>query len=112
MNSKTAVRSTFPAWTSPAWPGASAAMPSRSITEYQLAKDLIVFTHTEVDPAYAGQGVGSALARHELEDVSDIVGFLISDQGRLDHRSEHRRRWRDVLTAQQYPWTSGGQDVF
>ena len=37
--------------------------------EYQLAKDLIVFTHTEVDPAYEGQGVGSALARAALDDV-------------------------------------------
>jgi predicted GNAT family acetyltransferase len=37
--------------------------------EYQLTKDLIVFTHTEVDPAYEGQGVGSALARAALDDV-------------------------------------------
>lgn len=37
--------------------------------EYQLAKDLIVFTHTEVDPAYEGQGVGSALALAALDDV-------------------------------------------
>lgn len=29
----------------------------------------LVFTHTEVDPAFAGQGVGSALARGALEDV-------------------------------------------
>lgn len=31
--------------------------------------DIVVFTHTEVDPAYEGQGVGSALARAALEDV-------------------------------------------
>jgi predicted GNAT family acetyltransferase len=37
--------------------------------EYQLTKDLIVFTHTEVDPAYEGQGVGSALARAALDEV-------------------------------------------
>ncbi|WP_141015855.1 GNAT family N-acetyltransferase [Nocardioides sambongensis] len=37
--------------------------------EYQLAKDLIVFTHTEVDPAYEGKGVGGALARAALDDV-------------------------------------------
>jgi predicted GNAT family acetyltransferase len=37
--------------------------------DYQLAKDLIVFTHTEVDPAFEGQGVGSALARAALDDV-------------------------------------------
>jgi uncharacterized protein len=37
--------------------------------EYKLAKDLIVFTHTEVDPTFEGQGVGSALARAALDDV-------------------------------------------
>ena len=36
---------------------------------YELADDLIVFTHTEVDDAYEGQGVGSALARGALDAV-------------------------------------------
>jgi hypothetical protein len=37
--------------------------------EYQLTDELIVFTHTEVDPAFEGRGVGSALARFALDDV-------------------------------------------
>ena len=37
--------------------------------EYQLTDQLVVFTHTEVDPAYEGQGVGSAIARWALDDV-------------------------------------------
>lgn len=37
--------------------------------EYQLTDELIVFTHTEVDPAYEGKGVGSALAQFALHDV-------------------------------------------
>jgi predicted GNAT family acetyltransferase len=36
---------------------------------YQLDGDRVVFTHTEVDDAYEGQGVGSALARSALDDV-------------------------------------------
>jgi len=36
---------------------------------YDTADDLIVFTHTEVDDAFEGQGVGSALARAALDDV-------------------------------------------
>ena len=36
---------------------------------YDTADDLIVFTHTEVDDAYEGHGVGSALARAALDDV-------------------------------------------
>lgn len=39
--------------------------------EYQLTDDLYVFTHTEVDPAYEGRGVGSALARHALDQVRE-----------------------------------------
>ena len=30
--------------------------------EYQLTDELVVFTHTEVRPAFEGAGVGSALA--------------------------------------------------
>jgi predicted GNAT family acetyltransferase len=37
--------------------------------EYQLTDQLIVFTHTEVDQAFEGRGVGSALARTALDDV-------------------------------------------
>lgn len=37
--------------------------------EYILTDDLIVFTHTEVDPTFEGMGVGSAIARFALEDV-------------------------------------------
>ena len=33
------------------------------------AKQLVVMTHTEVDTAFEGQGVGSALARFALDDV-------------------------------------------
>ena len=36
---------------------------------YDTADDLIVFTHTEVDDAYEGQGVGSTLVRAALDDV-------------------------------------------
>ena len=36
---------------------------------YQLTDELIVFTHTEVDDAYEGKGVGSALAKGALDDV-------------------------------------------
>ncbi|WP_028709747.1 GNAT family N-acetyltransferase [Propionicicella superfundia] len=37
--------------------------------EYQLADALIVFTHTEVAPAFEGRGVGSAIARCALDQV-------------------------------------------
>jgi predicted GNAT family acetyltransferase len=36
---------------------------------YQRANRLIVFTHTEIEPAEEGQGVGGRLVRGALDDV-------------------------------------------
>jgi predicted GNAT family acetyltransferase len=38
-------------------------------SQYQLTDELVVFTHTEVDEAFEGRGVGSALAQFALDDV-------------------------------------------
>jgi|SRR4051794_25043079 predicted GNAT family acetyltransferase len=37
--------------------------------EYRLGDGVIDFTHTEVDDAFEGHGVGSTLAREALDDV-------------------------------------------
>jgi uncharacterized protein len=37
--------------------------------QYEVKDGHIVFTHTEVDPAFEGKGVGSTLAREALDDV-------------------------------------------
>ncbi|QXJ24818.1 N-acetyltransferase [Actinomadura graeca] len=37
--------------------------------EYETRPGQVVLTHTEVDGAFEGQGVGSALARGVLDDV-------------------------------------------
>ena len=34
---------------------------------YRLAEDVVAYTHAEVDDAFEGQGIGSALAREALE---------------------------------------------
>ena len=36
---------------------------------YVLEPGRITFLHTEVDPAYAGRGIGSLMAKDALEDV-------------------------------------------
>lgn len=36
---------------------------------YVLARGVVVFSHTEVDPSFEGQGVGSAIARAALDAV-------------------------------------------
>ena len=38
-------------------------------SEYELRNELIVFLHTEVDPAFEGRGFGSELASSALDDV-------------------------------------------
>ncbi|VWX58622.1 conserved hypothetical protein [Burkholderiales bacterium 8X] len=40
-----------------------------AICEYNLLTDAIMFTHTEVMPQFEGRGVGSAIARHVLDEA-------------------------------------------
>lgn len=39
------------------------------LAAYEIEGDVIAFTHTEVDDAYEGQGLGSRLARYALDDA-------------------------------------------
>lgn len=39
--------------------------------EYRATDGAVILVHTEVDDAYEGQGVGSALARAVLDDLLD-----------------------------------------
>ncbi len=45
--------------------------------EYRIAGGRIIFTHTEVDDAFAGQGVGSAIAGWALDDVRARVRLTV-----------------------------------
>jgi predicted GNAT family acetyltransferase len=38
---------------------------------YQLTGNIIAYTHTEVDPAYEGKGIGSTLARAVMDEARD-----------------------------------------
>ncbi|MGL5928916.1 MAG: GNAT family N-acetyltransferase [Dermatophilaceae bacterium] len=42
---------------------------------YRLRGDVVVFTHTEVDPAFEGRGVGGAVARAALDEI-EATGTL------------------------------------
>ena len=39
--------------------------------DYQLSPGRILFTHTEIDEAYEGKGLGSVLVRHVLDDARE-----------------------------------------
>jgi len=43
---------------------------------YRLHNDVVVFTHTEVDPDYEGRGLGSSLAKGALDDVRSQGGRI------------------------------------
>jgi predicted GNAT family acetyltransferase len=62
--------------------------------DYQLTTELVVVTHTEVEPSFEGQGIGSALARATMDDVRDqgrkalvICPFIT---GWIRHHPEYR----------------------
>lgn len=40
-----------------------------AIAEYMVTPELVVFTHTETDPSFEGQGVASQLVKWALDDV-------------------------------------------
>ncbi|MDB5875192.1 MAG: acetyltransferase [Ramlibacter sp.] len=71
--------------------------------EYNLLKDAVLFTHTEVLPQYEGQGLGSKLARFALDDVRRrglhvipvcqfIAGYIRKHTEYLDLLTEESRR--------------------
>ena len=47
---------------------------------FRMRGDRIVFTHTEVDDRFEGQGVGSKLARYALDDVRDRGSLRVVPQ--------------------------------
>ena len=77
------------------------ALAARS--EYNLLKDAVMFTHTEVMPEFEGQGLGSKLAKFALDDVRRrglqvvpvcqfIAGYIRKHPEYLDLVSENSRR--------------------
>ncbi|MEV4213942.1 GNAT family N-acetyltransferase [Micromonospora sp. NPDC049662] len=43
----------------------------------QRGDDVLVFTHTQVDPGFQGKGVGGALIRGTLDQVRDRGGRVV-----------------------------------
>ena len=44
--------------------------------DYEVIEDTVKFPHTEVDPAFGGRGVGTALVEFALEDVKEQGKFV------------------------------------
>jgi len=82
-----------------AWQGDTLA----AYVEYSPLANGLLFSHTEVMPAFEGQGVGSAIARHVLDDARAqgqqvipacqfIAGYIRRHGEYLDLVSEASRR--------------------
>lgn len=61
---------------------------------YELRPGSIVFIHTEVDPAFEGHGVGSALVRHSLNEIRangelDVIPLCPFYRGWLEKHPEY-----------------------
>lgn len=74
-----------------------------AFAEYNLLKTGVMFTHTEVLPAFEGRGIGSGLAKFALDDVRGrglkaipvcqfIAGYIRKHPEYLDLLSEDSRR--------------------
>jgi uncharacterized protein len=78
---------------------------------YRIRPDAIVFTHTEIDDAFEGKGVGTALIRGALDDVRAqgasivplcpfVAAFIRRHDEFRDLISENYRREFDAATAE------------
>lgn len=66
--------------------------------EFLLTPDLVVFTHTEIDPAFKGQGVGSALIKWALDDVrAQGYSVLPTCPFVRDYIGRHEDAYADLL---------------
>lgn len=70
--------------------------------EYRLHDDHITFTHTEIDDAYEGQGLGSKLARHVL-DAAREAGLAVFPACSFIARyiKRHPRNYLDLVPEDQ-----------
>ncbi|OLT45359.1 GNAT family N-acetyltransferase [Saccharomonospora sp. CUA-673] len=70
--------------------------------EYRRRDDVIAFTHTEIDPEYAGQGLAGKLIRGALDDARSaglavhphcpfVRGFIVKNADYLDLVPENQR---------------------
>ena len=66
---------------------------------YRPRDDAVVFTHTEIDEAYEGQGLGSALARAALDDVRASGGAVVPRCPFLKGYIDRHPEYRDLVTA-------------
>jgi hypothetical protein len=69
-------------------------------SEYNLLKDAVMFTHTEVLPAHEGEGLGSSLAKFALDDVRQRGLHVIPVCPFIAGYIRRHAEYRDLVTEQ------------
>jgi uncharacterized protein len=64
---------------------------------YQLTGNIIVYTHTEVFPAFEGKGVASTLAKHVMEDAKSHDRHVVPLCPYLSSWLERHHDWDDIV---------------
>lgn len=70
------------------------------IAGYRLEPGVVVFTHTEIDSAYKGQGLGSQLARAALDDVRASGLRLVPECPFIASYLERHPEYADLVDAE------------
>jgi predicted GNAT family acetyltransferase len=66
---------------------------------YRRRPDAVVFTHTEVDDAYEGKGVGSVLAKGALDDVRAHGGAVVAQCPFIAAYIRRHPEYQDLLAG-------------
>jgi uncharacterized protein len=67
-------------------------------SRFQLQPGTVIFTHTEVDPAYEGRGVGSHLAGAALDDVRQRGQRVVAECPFIAEYIERHPDYADLVT--------------
>lgn len=65
---------------------------------YQQRPGVVIFTHTEVDPAFEGKGVGGTLARAALDQVRARGDKVVARCPFIAAFIERHPEYQDLLT--------------
>jgi uncharacterized protein len=65
--------------------------------DYRETPDQVIFTHTVVDDAYEGRGLGSRLAKHVLDDAASTGKQIVPVCSFIAAYVRKHRDWDDHL---------------
>jgi uncharacterized protein len=73
------------------------------VLEYMVRGNRIALIHTEVDPSYSGQGIGSRLARFALDDARGRGLRVIPSCPYVRTFLERHPEYQDLITKRAGP---------